>query len=511
MKNKSQLEIREPLRFLVKSSFIVSISLFLSKLISYIYRIVIARHYGPEAYGLFALSIMLIGWFRIFGGLGLKQGALRYISLFRGQNKTYNIQYIFKKSLIILIITGTLAGSLLFFFSEYLALNIFSNPNLIIFLKISSITIPLALLGEFLLSVIRSYEKIGWFSFISNILGNLGKLIILITLIFFGVNLISIPISYLTEVILIVLASYFVCKFTFFKFFNSNKVVSNNENKKTFKEMFSYSWPFMFYGVMTSIFYWIDSFMIGIFINAEELGIYHAAIPIALLLTFPLDIFRQLFFPLVTKEYSKGNINSVKELSKQVEKWVFVITTPFLILFVVFPGVFINLFFGSEYLLAENALRFLSIGVLFTSLFGISEDLLSIKGKSKLILLDILIGALLNIILNFILVPLYGISGAGFATMISLIILNLLFFIQSYKYFTINPFQNKIFKILIILILDTILLILIKSFIEVNLLYLVFLGILFFTIYVFFIFITKCLNENDIYILKLIFKRVKSL
>ena len=72
----------------------VFIGMFLSKIFVYLYRIIIARHYGSEVYGLFALSIMVIGWFRLVSGLGLKQGLLRYISLFRGKKEMISI---FKK------------------------------------------------------------------------------------------------------------------------------------------------------------------------------------------------------------------------------------------------------------------------------------------------------------------------------------------------------------------------------------------------------------------------------
>ncbi|MBU2104650.1 MAG: oligosaccharide flippase family protein, partial [Nanoarchaeota archaeon] len=314
---------------------------------------------------------------------------------------------------------------------------------------------------------------------------------------------------YLIGTFLMFIVSYYVCRTKISEIFNSEKKINKSKNRKIFKEMFSYSWPFIFYGVVISIFYWIDSFMIGIFKTVEDVGFYNVAIPIASLLIFPLDLFRQLFFPLVTKEYSKGNLETVRQLSQQVGKWVFMTSAPFFVLLVIFPGVFIKILFGAEYLIAENALRFLSIGVLFTALFGISEDLISMKGKSKLILIDVSFTAIINIVLNFIFVPLYGITGAGFSTMISLIILNLLFLFQSYKNLSIIPLRKKILKISLILILSTVLLFFVKLFIGSDLLSLIFGGIFFISIYVLLILITGCLDKNDWYILRLIFRKLK--
>ncbi len=501
--------VNRGLKLIAKSSVIVFIGLFSSKIFVYIYRIIIARRFGPEVYGLFALSIMVIGWFRVVSDLGIKQGLLRYVSLFRGKKEKGKIQHLLRISFFVLICTSILAGILLFFFSKFIALEIFSNPNLIIFLKIFSIVIPIAVLGEALLSVLRAYEKIGWYSFITNILGNFVKLIILIFFIFIGINSTSVPISYLIGAFSILVVAYFVCKITLSGIFNLDKKIINPKSKKVFKEMFSYAWPLLFYGVVAFTFYWVDSFMIGIFKPIEHVGFYNAAVPIAMLLYLPLSLFLQLFFPLVTKEFSKGNIKAVKQLSQQVGKWTFMLVMPFFILLILFPGVFINVFFGKEYIVAANALRFLSIGTLFSIVFSISYQLLSIKGKSKLLLIDMIFAGILNIILNFILVPLYGITGAGFATMVSLIILSMLFFIQAHKHLSIVPLRKKMLKISLMIILSTILLLIIKSFVKINLLSLIFCGIFFIAVYTLLILTTNCLDGNDISILRSIFKKFK--
>ena len=303
--------------------------------------------------------------------------------------------------------------------------------------------------------------------------------------------------------------SYYICRTKISEIFNFGKKTNNLGNKKVFREMFSYSWPFIFYGVVVSIFYWIDSFMIGILRTIDDVGFYNVAVPIASLLLLPLDLFRQLFSPLVTKEYSKGNMETVKQLSQQVGKWIFMMSAPFFVLLILFPGTFINILFGAEYLVAENALRFLAAGVLFSAIFGISEDLISMKGKSKLILINVSVTAIINIILNLIFIPLYGITGAGFATMISMIILNLLFVFQSYKSLSIIPLRRKVWNISLILIVSAGSLLLIKSFIGTDLLSLAIGGIFFISLYALLILITGCLDKNDLSILGAVFRKLR--
>ena len=305
-------EVNKDLKLLVKSSIVVFIAIFLSKVFTYAYRIVVARVYGPEVYGLLALSLMCVGWFIAFGGVGLNQGLLRFISFYRGKNEGKKISYLFKKSLIISIIGGIIAGTIVFLLSGFIANTIFKNESLEIFLKIFSLTIPLGIISAIFLSMLRAYEKINWFTFLTNIFRSFAILIMLVLFILIGFGPKSVPYSYLAGAILLLIAGFFVLKKVLLKkIFNSS--VSYEDYSGVFRKVLSYSWPLIFFGLVISIFHWTDSLIIGIFRSVEEVGFYNAAVPIALLLTLSKDLFTQLFFPLVTKEYARGRIKGVKK------------------------------------------------------------------------------------------------------------------------------------------------------------------------------------------------------
>ena len=130
------------------------------------------------------------------------------------------------------------------------------------------------------------------------------------------------------------------------------------------------------------------------------------------------------------------------------------------------------------------------------------------QGKSKLILKDILFVLGLNAILNLILIPVYGITGAAIATMISMIILGLIFAFQSWKFLRIVPLRRKMINITIVALIPTGFLLLIKQIIEINLFTLIILGILFISLYVLLIMLTGCLDKNDKLIIELIKKKI---
>lgn len=490
----SQKHLNASLRLLAKSSFVVLITVLLSKILTYIYKIVLAREYGAESYGVFVLSLMLVGWLTIFSKLGFGEGLARFIPLYKAKNENNKASYLIKKSLTITASLSIISGVLLFAVSRFIAVNIFGNLELEIFLKIFSLAIPLTVLSSIYLSILRAYEEIFWVSFIGNILQSIVNLGTILLLIFLNTGAISISISYTLGMLAVLITSRILVHKKVPKNFDFTAI---KEKNRLFKEFSSYSTPLIFFGIIISILHWTDSFMIGILRSVREVGLYNAAVPISLLITISIDLFRQLFLPLVTKEYSKNEIGNVRELSKQIGKWVYMVSLPVFILLYLYPDFFIELLFGAEFVVAAGSLRILAIGAMFVSLFEVSKELLSMEGKSGLILKDTLAVFIINVVLNLVLIPKFGINGAAIATTTSLATLGVMFALQARKDLNIIPLRKKMLNISIAgfgamislialnsLIADTIVLKLLS--------FCVFLGI-----YVLLIFVIGCLDKND--------------
>ena len=111
---KDNTEIEQNLKLLVKSSLIVFIGLFLSRILNYLYRIIIARNIGPEAFGLFTLAVTTLTLLIHVSSMGLTEGLVRYVAIYRGEKENDKIKYLFRLTLSRLIFSGILFGFLLF-------------------------------------------------------------------------------------------------------------------------------------------------------------------------------------------------------------------------------------------------------------------------------------------------------------------------------------------------------------------------------------------------------------
>src|SRR3989344_5695880 len=91
-------EVRDSSKQLIKGTLIVAIGLFLGKLTSYIYTILIAR-IGSETLGLYSLGISIISFLGIISLFGLKSGIVRYISYYKAKKNESRIKGIIQSSL----------------------------------------------------------------------------------------------------------------------------------------------------------------------------------------------------------------------------------------------------------------------------------------------------------------------------------------------------------------------------------------------------------------------------
>jgi O-antigen/teichoic acid export membrane protein len=511
--------VKKNLNSIAIASFLFFLGIIISKGMNYAYRIIIARHFGAEDYGLFSLGIMVAGWFMAFSTFGLNEGILRFTSFYRGRDKKEEIKYLFRFSIKTLLLTSFISGIILYLLSDFISINLFHNPLLSNYLKYFSILVPALVMAHPFLGMIRSFEKIGAYSFIFNVLQSVIKVILIALLIFVGFKSYSIIFSHIIGTIVMVIASIIFCFYTF-NFLFKRPNLKDKQKKKIRSEVLHYSIPLLFTSIISTIFYWVDTFSLGYYKTATIVGYYNAAIPISLLLAIAPELMIQLFFPIINKEYSRNKISNIRQLSQQVGKWIFILNIPLFILLIFFPGALLNLLFGTDYLVAIGPLRILSIAALIASMFGISSQLISMTGRSKVSLFNVILCSGINILLNAILIPMNkigpidnsdGLNGAAIATLISITLLYGLYIFQAYYYLRIIPVRRKHLTITISgLLAGFVLLLLSNIIISRSIVYLAFMITIFLVTYLLSLIILRAFDENDISIIKTTSKKAAS-
>ncbi|MAG38007.1 hypothetical protein CMI45_01300 [Candidatus Pacearchaeota archaeon] len=503
--NGDDAEVGSSLKLLAKTSVIVLIFVILSKLLAYLYKIIIARGFGPSEYGLFTLALIVTSIFVSFASLGLSDGLLRHISLYKNKDMK-KAKYLLKLTFHINLFSGVIAGVLMFLLAETIAINFFHDPELVIFLKAFSFAVPIAIIGGLFLTVLRSFEKIAMYTFINSVFQNGIRILVIGTLLFIGLTRSAIITSYLVAVIAFAIMAYIASRKEVLKVLKSKNLEKGK--KKLRNQYFSYSWPIVFLGIIGGIFYWVDSFVIGFFMSSADVGFYGIAFTIVSLYGIAPELFMQLFFPLVVREYSKKRMRVVQEVSKQVSKWIFALNLPLFVMIFIFPGAIINVLFGEAFIQGYNSLRILAVGGIVSSIFMIlSTNLLSMKGKTKLMLMNVLVISVINLIMNIILVPRFGIVGAAFATSSTWVLLSLVLLFEVKSLVSVFPIRRKMLNLVLAVIIPTVIISYLKSYIPSSFISLITVALLFLLLYIIFAVLFKGLDRNDLMIWRTIKER----
>lgn len=191
------------------------------------------------------------------------------------------------------------------------------------------------------------------------------------------------------------------------------------------KRMLKQSWHFIVSGLMVTIYGQIDKIMIGNMLDFNAVGLYSVAIIITGLWYFVPSSIIDSARPLIMEAKEKSNELYVFRL-KQLYAVLIYLSLAYGI-FITLASKYIILFlYGQEYLGASVALV-ISVWYCAFSLMGATNNIyLLCEGKNKFVQWISIIGALVNVIMNYLMIPKWGIRGAALATLLTQIITNLI-------------------------------------------------------------------------------------
>ncbi len=187
---------------------------------------------------------------------------------------------------------------------------------------------------------------------------------------------------------------------------------------KVAKGMLKSSWPIIIQGFLVMMQARIDQLMIHELFGSRELGIYSAALRIIEAFTFIPVVICNSLSPALTNAKKIANTNFYTRLSKLYSLMLFLfllIAVPILM----FSNFLISISYGKQFMESSASLCFL-LPRLLIAFYGVVKGLFILnENLFKYSLISSAIGALLNICLNYLLIPIYSINGAIISSSLS--------------------------------------------------------------------------------------------
>jgi O-antigen/teichoic acid export membrane protein len=164
-----------------------------------------------------------------------------------------------------------------------------------------------------------------------------------------------------------------------------------------------------------------DVIMIGIFRTAEEVGVYRVAVQGAMLATIGVSAMNMIMAPYISKFASSNDSIKMENIAKQSARVSFFIALSATLVFSFFGKQLISLIFGEVYTDAYLPLLFLAIAQTIHAGVGAGGIILNMNGYERSTLIILSAAALINVVLNFIMIPIWGGIGAALATAIAIV------------------------------------------------------------------------------------------
>ena len=407
--------------------------------LQYIYHIILAKFLGPRYLGLFVLGLTVISISGAVSKMGLDNGILRYVAMYRGVHDTARIKGTVIRALQLTAIGSLVMGTLVIFSSKLIATSVFQKPQLadiLFYLAISILFSPLMTLA---LSVCQAFYIAKHTALVQNMV--LPGLNIILASFFFvlGWKVGGAVAGYVIAIFIAFGASMYFLRKTFPNLTKDTKTVYETN------KLLRYSLPLLVVSLLDYVILWTDTIMLGLFRTNAEVGIYSAAVKTSMLLILFLLSFNFVFTPVISDLYNRKDLKKLEYMFKTVTRWAFTLAFPVFISMVFWSEQILQIF-GLSFISGTSSLIILAVGQMINLTTGSVGTLLVMTGRTGFTFFNSLVVFIVNLVLNFILIPKYGMEGAAFATATSLVILNALRLFEVIILMKIHPYDTSFIK-----------------------------------------------------------------
>jgi len=426
------------LQQIAKGTTIIFFGVIASMALNFILRVVLVRYTTQEDYGVYSLALTIISMLCIVSTLGLDEGAARYIAYFLGRSDGSGVRKVILGSLALALGASLACTAALFFLSGQVAV-FFHSGQLSGALRLISLAIPSMVLIQILTSITRGFKVSIMKVIFNDVMKPLSFLVLLFAVIALGLGLDAVIMAYVASMALTMLA------FATFalRWYSGHQGSSRDGEGHVIKDLVRFSIPLLSVNMLLMMMSQATTLMLGFFKTPVEVGKFDIAITMGSLLLTVINSMGYIYTPTASSLYGKNQVEELKRSYIISTKWGYIGTLPILFAFLVFPGLVVDVLFGSRYSDVAIILQVLCLGYIINPLTGPNYHTLISMGKTRLIIESFLANALINLVLGVLLIPTMGVIGAAIAVSISVMVANSLLTVRLYQLLGIHPFTGS--------------------------------------------------------------------
>lgn len=397
-----------------------------------------------DAVGLFGLLMAWSALLAQFSSLGMPGITARMFPWFRNSGKGHN-GFLFI-ALAVMVVGFIFFLISYFVFSPWLAENNLEKSAL--FSEYIYLLIPMTFFSLLFL-ILDSYNRLLYDTVFGTFLTEfLQRLIILVSVLLFVLNKIN-----LHHMVLLYAGAVCVKGAVMFFYLLARRELHVKPkpkfiNKKLRNEMINVGFYSILTGLGSNVVFSIDKIIVNQMLGLDYTGIYNIAFYFGTLVIIPSRQLLRITGPLIADAWKKNDVSYIGDIYHKS------CLNQFIIAAFLFGGIWINIdniliILGPEYEIGKWVIFFIGLGYMIDMATGVNALIIAYSKYYRMALWFLMILVVLVISTMYLLIPVWGITGAAIAIALSFLVNNFLRFVFLYQKYSLQPFSFRFFVVII--------------------------------------------------------------
>lgn len=410
----------------------------LASFLNYTLLAILTRNLVQEDYGTFALAQSILNVTLTIVLFGTPKALARFVPFYNAVGEQGKTKTLIRSIFTIVFLLSVMVSTALLVGAPYLAHLFATTSNLSSALRIISLCIPFLSIIHLVSFTFIGFKELKYRTYLLQITWPVLQ-ILLAVLIFSKGNGLQ---GWLNMYVISTLGTGMLAIWFFWRriVLQLRQVPSE---LLSLREVFSYSWPLSINMMVLTFAGQIDMIVLGMFRPTEEVGIFRNYLLLLVILAVVRSSLGLIYKPIISEMISRDRPDELQEVYARLSKWMSLVNTLGFCLITLFGSRIIAVLFGESYVVTPMAIPILAFGTFVNTATGPTGITLESFGNTKFVMLNSVVLTVTNLVLDFLLVPRYGVLGAAMGASCALVVVTAIALIENYALHGLQPFTRS--------------------------------------------------------------------
>ena len=386
--------------------------------LAFLNQIILARILGAGGIGEVLLAVSVVKVIGLIGKFGMEEAMMRMVPSYLEKKDDARLRGAISFALRFCLMMSIILGIAVWSASKLLAINMFHSEGLSRLLPFAAVAIPFSVMYEVIGGILKGFKETLRALLPQFIISLFIRIVIFLYLsIKISDPLYAIYAFIAGEILALILAIAFLR--------NKTREIKTANSNSEYKKIINIAYTMIFTGFSVYLFTQADLWIVGMLTSTEEVGIYGVAAKLVTLIAFPLGALSAIIPPMISSMHTSGDLDELRKVVRGSARWTFSIAMPIILVLVLEGDIILKYVFGEKFVYGYAAMLILSIGQVINTGSGLVGYFLQMTGGHKVYMKITILFSIINVILNFLLVPRFGINGAALSTAFCLAMINI--------------------------------------------------------------------------------------